>query len=973
MNYRILYISHFIIFLILICQPLLAQNGKIRGFVTDSSSAEPLPGANVFLEGTGIGAATDLSGEYLILNVPPGPYRLKIIYIGYSEYSADIELQPGQDLVRNFALTYAPLEGKVIIVTAQAEGQLSAINQQLSSKAIKNIVSSKQIQELPDANAAESLRRLPGVNLIRVGGEGNQVVIRGLEPKFNAIAIDGVRMASSSRDNRATDLSMISSTMLESIEVSKTITADQDADVLGGTVNFKLREAEGGKIQGLAFSLLAQGGYTGLASANNKFNNYKLVPGVEGRFFTERLGVFLQANIERRNLASDQYSADFNQYNAFKEDAYKTNSLYLNNTPRDKQRLNGVLVLDYRLAKGKISLSNFLSSGITKTLNRNEQINVVSNQHLYNLNYSKSTLSLIHNTLNFEHPLPLLPLVNAQLTLSHSYSETKNPHDWTVNFYQTAANLNQFLNAANLNPKAINEAVFSDPEMTRLNTVQTNDNLSRERSELVSLDFDFPLSFSNSITSIIKFGGKYKGQKRSYKAEVYGTNATITSPSARAAAIMISDEFGWSGDPNSIPLSLFLDDNYDYGDFMDKDFTMHNPINYGKAKHLINFIEDNVDIIQSTSPEAFARNNYLSITNNYSGKEIVTAGYIMATVNIGQELMIIPGVRYQNLRTTYSGTRGQTTSLFYSVYNHENDTTVTMNHPFWLPNVNIKYKPLSWFDVRLAYFKTISYPDFNAVIPRIDATSGAINWNNYKLKPLRSENYDINLTFYENRIGLLTIGGFYKRITNFIYPWTFYVPGTEVDPYYLTNQRPNRRITYQVSTFINNPFKVNVIGLESDWQTRFWYLPDPFKGLVLNINYTHAFSKAEYPFQAYNQSSHTRVDSSYTDRLLEQPDDILNATIGYDYKEFSVRLSFSFQTNLVRSINQWKQLRGEQPTYQRWDISLKQGLVYGLQLFANINNLNGVMDRGVLQLYPDIPEDIQAYGLSGELGLRWQL
>jgi outer membrane receptor for ferrienterochelin and colicin len=151
------------------------------------------------------------------------------------------------------------------------------------------------------------------------------------------------------------------------------------------------------------------------------------------------------------------------------------------------------------------------------------------------------------------------------------------------------------------------------------------------------------------------------------------------------------------------------------------------------------------------------------------------------------------------------------------------------------------------------------------------------------------------------------------------------------------------------------------------------YLPDPFKGLVLNINYTHAFSKAEYPFQAYNQSSHTRVDSSYTDRLLEQPDDILNATIGYDYKDFSVRFSFTFQTNLVKSINQWEQLRGEQPTYQRWDISVKQDLVYGLQLYANINNLNNAMDKGVLQLYPDIPEDIQAYGLYAELGLRWQL
>lgn len=292
MNYRILHFSIFIIFLVLVCQPLFAQNARIHGFVADSSSREPLFGANVFLEGTGIGAATDLSGEFLILNVPPGQYQLKIIYIGYSEYSTAIEVQPDQDLVMNFALTYTALEGKVIIVTAQAEGQLAAINQQLSAKSIKNIVSSKQIQELPDANAAESLRRLPGINLIRVGGEGNQVVIRGLEPKFNAITIDGIRMASSDRDNRATDLSMISSTMLEGIEVSKTVTADQDADMLGGSVNFKIREAKGGEVKGLAFNLLVQGGYTGLSDADNKFNNYDWCPVLKGAFLMNVLAYF---------------------------------------------------------------------------------------------------------------------------------------------------------------------------------------------------------------------------------------------------------------------------------------------------------------------------------------------------------------------------------------------------------------------------------------------------------------------------------------------------------------------------------------------------------------------------------------------------------------------------------------------------------------------------------------------------------
>jgi TonB-dependent receptor len=953
-------------------QLAFAQSGRIAGLVIDEQTGEALTGANVFLDGTGIGAATDLSGEFFITGVPAGSYALKVIYVGYNEFSKEINVAGGEDLVLNIGLQYMALEGEKIVVTAQAEGQIAAINQQLSADAIKNVVSSKQIRELPDANAAESIRRLPGVNITRVGGEGNKVVIRGLEPKFNAITIDGVRMASSDKDNRSSDLSMISSSMLEGIEVSKTITADQDADLLGGAVNFKIREAKGNEDGGLKYGLTAQSGYTMQGQDGTRFNNYKFVPSVEGRFLDQDLGVYFQANIERRNLSSNEFNAAFSPVPSSLD--YYTGALTLRNIPRDKERLNGALVMDYRLPEGSVSFSNFLSSGTTKTQDRNEQLSVASNQHLYSLNYRENTVSLIHNTIGFEHSLPWLEDVTANLKLSHSYSETKTPDEWSVSFFQTPANLNQFVQVANVNPRAINDSVYSDPELTRLHQLQSVTNLSRERLLNGSLDFSFPLNFSELVTSEIKFGAKWKTQTRSYKAEVYSTNATITSPSARAAAILIAEEFGWAGDPNSIPLSVFVDPDYNYGDFINNDFTMRNPMDFDLIQHLMDFVRANEKQITGESPEAYARNNYLSITNNYAGKEIQTAGYLMATVNIGRQLKIIPGIRYQNLRTSYSGTRGQTTTFSYNFYNHDNDTTVTQNNFYWLPNLNIQYKPVDWFDVRLAYWNTVSYPDFNAIIPRIDAVGAdAINWNNYKLKPLQSENYDIYLSFHEPRVGLFTIGGFVKKIKNFIYPWTFYVPGRDADPYYLTNRDPNRRATYRITTFINNPYEVSVKGLELDWQTVLWYLPDPLNGLVFNINYTRAFSEAEYPFQYYDQASYTQIDSSYTDRLLQQPDEIINATLGFDYKDFSVRLSYTFQTNLVTSINQWEQMRGEQPSYSRWDLSFKQELPYGLQLYGSLYNLNDARDEGVLQMYPEIPTSIQTYGLSSELGLRWSM
>ena len=135
--------------------------------------------------------------------------------------------------------------GGEAVITAQREGQIAAINQQLTADAIKNVVSAERIKEVPDANAAESVGRLPGIALGRSGGEGNKVIVRGLSPKYSTISINGVSLpAAGSSDDRSTDISMISNENLSGIEVFKALTADMDADAIGGVVNLQLAKAK---------------------------------------------------------------------------------------------------------------------------------------------------------------------------------------------------------------------------------------------------------------------------------------------------------------------------------------------------------------------------------------------------------------------------------------------------------------------------------------------------------------------------------------------------------------------------------------------------------------------------------------------------------------------------------------------------------------------------------------------------------
>ena len=155
--------------------PVPAPAGvSIEGVVKDAQTGDPLPGANVVLVGTSFGSSTDINGNYAIRNVPPGSYTIRVTYVGYKSISLPFPVTESAALRQDFKLAAVSIEGETVVVTAQAYGQNAAINQQLSSNAVTDVVSAARIQELPDANAAESVGRLPGVSVLRNGGEGTR-------------------------------------------------------------------------------------------------------------------------------------------------------------------------------------------------------------------------------------------------------------------------------------------------------------------------------------------------------------------------------------------------------------------------------------------------------------------------------------------------------------------------------------------------------------------------------------------------------------------------------------------------------------------------------------------------------------------------------------------------------------------------------------------------------------------------------
>lgn len=957
--------------LILPASLLCQVTGRISGRVTDSATGDPLPGANVLIVGTSLGASTNLNGEFAIPDVPLGAYTLRTTYIGYTTSRTPLKIEKGVGLKLDLKLMAVGVKGKEVVVTAQASAQNAAINEQLSANQIMDVVSAAKISQLPDENAAESVGRLPGVFVLRSGGEGYKVVIRGMAPQYNEITINGIEMGSSDPNDRSTDLSMISSNMLAGIQVSKTVTPDMDANVIGGVVNFDMREAKVKEPGVPQYSLLVQGGYNNLPDAYNKFNNYKYVGSVEDRLFNDKLGIFAQVDVERLNLTSNELSSSYSEANNTLTE-FRISGVSLFDFPRDKKLYNGALDLDYEYHGGSLKFMNFLSTGTASIQQRSESFNVGSNMLFYGLSGSDNILNSISDVLDFRQNLPVFQM---DIKLGHSYSETRSPGGWDISFSQTSADLSQFSSMLNVGPQAVVNAANQNLSQTYLYALDNTSSFSRSRALTASIDLKTNVDFSDAVSAVIKFGGQFRYVTRSYLYVEYDSAQLLDSGTALEVDNMISSYFSLPTGNFQIPITDFLDPNYSYGTFLNGDYKMTAPLSLGMMSQMAAFLQSKAPYIaQTIGPSNYGQDNYRSTIPDYSGHENPNAAYAMATLKVGPQVTLIGGARFQTFQTSYTGVAGVTSPESYFAYNHY-DTTITRYRSYFLPDVTLRYDPVSWSDIRLSYTNTLAYPGFSAFVPKIDLSGTTVKWNNNGLVPAHSTNYDAAISFYNNTIGLLTGDVFYKQIRDMIYSWQFYLSGPAALPYLpqnLANFDPNA--TYGVSTTENNPYLNKVYGLELDWQTHFWYLPGVLSGLVLDVNYTHTKSEAKYPYvySITTGRSVQRIDTSYTDRLVDQPDNIFNLALGFDYRSFSIRVAMVYQANIFTGPSVWPQLNGYTAAYRRWDVAARQELPwYGLEVYADLNNINGANDMQVIQGGP--PTAIEDYGFTADMGLRLRL
>ena len=724
---------------------------SITGTVTDATTSNPLLGANVFLVGTSFGDAADENGSYTFSNVPSGSYLIRVTYIGYTTSEDSITVAPGKDLTHDFKLSYTALEGEEVTVSVQARGQLNAINQQLSSRSIVNVVSSDRIQELPDANAAESVARLPGVSIQREGGEGNKVVIRGLSPKYNAVTINGIRMASTDSDDRSTDLSMISQYMIDGIEVTKAATPDKDADVLGGTVNFRTKKA----VEGFKYNLISQGSNNALRET---YNDYKVVADASNRFFGNRFGVVGQIDTEKRNRSSNELGANYwiNGPSLVDTNVVLVSSLGLRDVTRINNRLNGLFVVDANIPNGNISLTNLYSRIDKDEIVHSNSYGLMQDSRTFGTSDIQRVMTVATNSLIYEQEFSGFK-VDAFLT--HSFSGSVSPRSLNWSFNEPNAFKNPDLNAAPQDVPSFANNDTLDAFLTGVN-MDSSANKETEISEGVNVEFD--LNFSRLVSAKIKIGNKYRTKRRYY--DRFRRFAPLAWGSWQNARDMILKNYPemqtWSRlGTQFLSLLGFMDYNYQPPNFLDGNYEL-GPVSDVSLLH---------SVYELLLPSHVTNNDWsASLLNDYSGNEEYSARYVMVDFNIGSKINFITGGRYEKNITSYTSTQGYAGISSWMEYSSNKVTHVRKNE-FWLPMYMLRVRPTDWFDIRFAQTNTLSRPSYSQILPFWYISNTSVSWRNADLKPARSLNNDLYFSVNQQYVGFLTLGLFTKKIEDLIF------------------------------------------------------------------------------------------------------------------------------------------------------------------------------------------------------------
>jgi TonB-dependent receptor len=864
-----------------ICLPasLFAQQtgGALRGRISDSARVG-IAGAAVHLSHTTTGAASDAEGNYAVDRIPAGSYSVVVRRAGFFADSFAVTIRAGETVVRDFVLRASVRELDRVIISASPrlnETREQALEKQKNADNIVSVLSGDVIRALPNANAAEAAARIPGVSTERDEGEGKFVQIRGTEPRLSNVTVNGVHMPGTQSGSRVTKLDDVPTDILAAIEVSKTLTADQDADAIGGSVNLVTKTPEGAPRGYIA----GQFGQGTLESRTQSQGSAMW----GGRFGEQRkLGFLLGGTYDHNNRGINDI-----------ELAWDTNA---RGTPipvewdqrdylYDRTRWGGNGALDYRFHDGS---TMFLRGAWTKFQNFGVvyRYDVAANGDSAQASSGAAGIGtgadLTRNTSN-RTPVEQLFSVNGggrkllgrvELNYVASYSGTRSTSSDANSSSFKYSGLNFRYDGTNRDIptysylSTADQAAATSPSNYAFTTASVG--AGRTKGNELGGQVDALGHYMlGSTEAQLKVGVKYRDESRD--------NLNLNRSYSAAGPVNLSQVLGSFSD------TKFYQD-------LAQGFAIGPQANH---ETLRTFEASNPSMFKETTKPI------TDSLSNFTGGERVGSAYAMHTIDRGP-FRLNAGVRIEHTDLTFSGNAATTPAT--TVGKASGPQMVrrvdgAQSYTDVFPSAQIRLETDASTNVRFAVTRGIARANYSDLAPHVAGqvcSTCALKFTNLSvgnpdLKPQHAWNVDLLGEHYFGASGVLSAGVFYKQITDFIYKrqFVYHGPATEFDGYYATAPY--------------NGGDAHLVGGEFDFSRRLSFLPGGLSGLGFDVNWTQVYSKAAVPRDTATTAAGLGAPITRYARLPRQSNSLGNFALTYDRQRISARAAWQYQGESITS------------------------------------------------------------------------
>ena len=920
------------------------QNGTIAGRIVDTAGA-PIAASISVLGNARYGVFAAADGAYAIAQLPAGAYRLQAHFIGFKPDTFAVTVTAGQTAYHHVVLHADANTLKSVVVTSPRlnETTAGALQEQKDADNIITVMSGDEIRALPNANAAEALARLPGVTAERDEGEGKYVEIRGTPPDFQHVTIDGADVPGTlATDVRAVKLDDVPADLLGAIEVSKTLTADQDARAIGGSVNLVTKVPEGAP-HGYFSGTYA---YQSLQSNNNGQANMSYGGRVGD---VQKFGFLFSGTYDRTNRVINDVEPAFQADVAGGPTGFTpvpNGSAFTHVFPTAwgqceydyyRTRYGAGGDLDYRFSPTSSIYVKGLWSAFFDEANRWETDVSGGTDALVNgvpTVTDGSVSNAVANRGPIEHTWGFTgggkqDLGHVHLSYAANYAGSQaTQHDHYQDDYNGVNNLSSFSYTYNTSPLiptySVSPAVRSaiaNPSNYQLGTLETDNELNSGQTVGAKADALLPYQLGG-LPATFKFGAKIDNEHKGY--------------------LSFQPQFNYTGS-NPITLAQFLS-TYNNPNFYGHICSGCYPLApYGSIPAVNNYFGSNSGQFQEASGQALSDN-----LATFAGTEQVIAGYVMQTLDV-RALHINLGLRLENTVVGYAGhaTSSPSDTLGSTVVHG------TSSYTDLFPSLQLRYALDDNTNVRAAVTKGIARPDYIQLAPSFNAAgaqpgqiSSPISTGNPNLKPEYAWNFDLLGEHYFPSVGVLSGGVFYKDIHDFIFERTALYAGPEA-----------QYAGFYATQFQNGP-SAHLWGAEVDYTQHLTFLPAAWSGIGFDVNYTHVESRAVVPIPGFDSVSYLTPQGTpvfpYANTpvrhtpLPRQFPNMFNVALLYDYSPVTARLAGQYTS---ASIYQYgtdgtsNPASGDVYNYAHWQIDgALTWTVFGTTaLTAQVLNLNNAI------------------------------